>query len=97
LMSAGCDFEERMPIEMATLNQTQPLGKEKTLESTVHFDIGSIEISGEKQKDPILLRLGIQQAGFSPKFATTHLLAEQRADFISAFRVRINWAFLHRD
>jgi len=68
LMSAGCDFEERMPIEMATLNQTQPLGKEKTLESTVHFDIGSIEISGEKQKESLYsCDLEYNKAGFSPE------------------------------
>jgi hypothetical protein len=68
LMFAGCDFEERMPIEMATQNQAQPLGKEKALESTVRFDIGSIEITGEKRSDSIYsYDLEYDKAGFFPE------------------------------
>ena len=68
LISAGCDFEERMPIEMATLTQTQPLGKEKTLESTIRFDIGSVEISGERQKESLYsYDLEYDKVGFSPE------------------------------
>jgi hypothetical protein len=68
LISAGCDFNERMPIEMATLNQTQPLGKEKTLESTIRFDIGSIEISSENRKESLYsYDLEYDKVGFSPE------------------------------
>jgi hypothetical protein len=48
-MFAGCVFEERVPIEMVSMNQTQPLGKEKSLESTIRFDIGSLEITGDEK------------------------------------------------
>jgi len=46
---AGCYFEERVPVEMVSMNQSRPLGTEKSLESTVHFDIGSLEISAEEK------------------------------------------------
>ncbi len=46
LLLAGCSFEDRVPIEMTATSQSQPLGKEKTLESTIRFDIGSLEITG---------------------------------------------------
>lgn len=47
LMLAGCDFEDRVPIEMVSMSRTQTLVKEKILESTISFDIGSLEITGE--------------------------------------------------
>lgn len=43
---AGCDFEERIPIETVSTTQTQPLGREKSLESIINFGIGSLEITG---------------------------------------------------
>ena len=92
LISAGCDFEERMPIEMVTLNQTQPLGKEKTLESTIRFDIGSVEITAKRRQNPCTpIIWNTTKSAFPPKFITTRLLTEQRDDFISAYRIRINW------
>jgi hypothetical protein len=48
LLFGGCSFGERVPLEMVTTSQNQPLQKEKTLDSTVRFDIGSLEITGEK-------------------------------------------------
>ncbi len=47
LISVGCSFEERVPIEMVSMNKTQPLGKEKALDSNIRFDVGSLEIAGE--------------------------------------------------
>jgi hypothetical protein len=49
LVFAGCYFEERVPIEMVSMNQTQPLKEEKSLESTIRFDIGSMEITGSEE------------------------------------------------
>jgi hypothetical protein len=48
LLFAGCGFENRVPIEMTSMNQSQPLGHEKALDSTIHFDIGSLEITSGK-------------------------------------------------
>jgi len=48
LLFSGCYFGERVPIEMVTTSQSQPLQKEKTLDSTIRFDIGSLEITGGK-------------------------------------------------
>jgi hypothetical protein len=47
LMLAGCDFEDRVPIEMVSISRTQTMVREKSLESTIRFDIGSLEITGE--------------------------------------------------
>jgi hypothetical protein len=49
------------------LNQIQPLGKEKTLESAIRFDIGSIEISGDRPGDSLYsYSLEYDKATFSP-------------------------------
>ncbi len=46
---AGCVIEERVPIDMVSMNQTQPFGKEKNLESTINLGIGSLEITGHER------------------------------------------------
>ena len=46
---AGCVFEERIPIETVSMNRTQPLGREKSLESIINFGIGSLEITGDEK------------------------------------------------
>jgi hypothetical protein len=48
LSFSGCRFENRVPIEMTSMSQSQPLGNEKSLDSTIHFDIGSLEITSGK-------------------------------------------------
>ncbi len=64
---AACDFQNRVPIEMVTMNQAQPVGKEKSLESTIRFDIGSLEITGERQSASLYsYDLEYDKAGFSP-------------------------------
>ena len=67
LLLAGCDFQDRIPSEMASMNQTQPLGKEKSLDSTIRFDIGSLEISGGR-KDAALYALNLEydKASYTP-------------------------------
>jgi len=49
LLLTGCGFDDRVPIEMVSINQTQPLGKEKSLDSTIRFDVGSLEITGAQR------------------------------------------------
>jgi hypothetical protein len=68
LLFAGCDFEDRVPIEMASMNQTQPLGKEKSLDTTIRFDIGSLEITG-RQKSSALYSFDLEydKASYSPQ------------------------------
>ncbi|MBN1571056.1 MAG: hypothetical protein JXA73_24685 [Acidobacteria bacterium] len=67
IMFAGCDFVERVPIEMVTLNQAQPLGKEKALESTIRFDVGSIEVTSDKRDASIYsYDLEYDKSGFHP-------------------------------
>ena len=48
LLLAGCRFENRVPIDMASMSQSQPLRQEKSLDSTIRFDIGSLEITSDK-------------------------------------------------
>ncbi len=64
---AGCDFQDRIPIEMASMTRTQPLGKEKSLDSTIRFDIGSLEITGS-HKDAALYSFNLEydKASYTP-------------------------------
>jgi hypothetical protein len=69
LLLAGCDFSERMPAEMTATSQSRPLEKEKALESTVRFDIGSLEItSGKRGGSLFSYDLEYDKAGFAPEF-----------------------------
>lgn len=64
---AGCYYEERVPIDMVSINQSQPLGTEKSLKSTIRFDIGSLEISGAKEDgDLYSLDLEYDKASYEP-------------------------------
>jgi hypothetical protein len=65
---AGCRFEDRVPIEMASMTRTQPLGQEKALDSTIKFDIGSLEITGApKDSDLYSLDLEYDKASYAPE------------------------------
>lgn len=67
LFFAACDFQNRVPIEMVTLNQAQPIANEKSLDTTVRFDIGSLEITGEKGAASVYsYTLDYDKAAFSP-------------------------------
>jgi len=68
LMLSGCGFEDRVPIEMTSMSGTQTVVKEKSLESTVRFDIGSLEITGE-QTDVSLFSyyLEYDKASYTPE------------------------------
>jgi hypothetical protein len=68
LVSAGCYFEERVPIDMVSMNQTQPLKEEKSLEATIRFDIGSMEITGDEKLSPLYsMDLEYDKNSYEPK------------------------------
>jgi len=63
----GCNFEERVPAEMASLEKSQPLGKEKSLSADVRFDIGSLEVAAEKSSSLYSLDLEYDKASYRPE------------------------------
>lgn len=64
---AGCSFEDHVPIDMISLNQSQPLGSEKSLDATVRFDVGSLEISQEADASSLYsLDLMYDRASYIP-------------------------------
>lgn len=82
MIFAGCGFEDRIPIEMVTMSRVQPLGSEKSLDSTIRFDIGSLEISaGVEQEELYSLDLEYDKAGFVPDFQYDPGLAGEEGRF----------------
>jgi len=66
--SAGaCNFEERVPAEVVSLNQSQPLGKEKNLEADIRFDVGTLEVSTEKSGKAYSIDLDYDKASYKPE------------------------------
>ncbi len=67
LMLTGCDFEDRVPIEMVSMSRTQTMVGEKSLESNIRFDIGSLEIAGEPTAVSLYsFYLEYDKAGYTP-------------------------------
>jgi hypothetical protein len=67
LIFTACNFDERVPTEMVSMNQAQPLGKEKSLESNIRFDVGSLEIKGGEKSGPLYsLDLEYDKASYTP-------------------------------
>jgi len=64
---AACDFEERVPVEMTSLNQSRPLGNEKSLNADIRFDIGSLEISGDKASALYSVDLEYDKGSYQPE------------------------------
>ncbi len=67
LLFTGCDFEERVPAEMTSMSQSQPKGKEKSLEADIRFDIGSLEVVGEKDSKLYSMDLEYDKASYQPE------------------------------
>jgi hypothetical protein len=63
---SGCDIEERIPAEMVSLNQKQPLGTEKSLNADIRFDIGSLEVSGQKDSNLYSMDLEYDKVSYQP-------------------------------
>jgi len=69
LLYPGCSLDERAPVKMASISQSQPLAQEKSLEVDVRFDIGSLEITGEKKEGSLYsFDLDYDKAAYSPEF-----------------------------
>ncbi len=49
LAFAGCEIPDRVPTEMVTTSQTQSPNKEKSLDASVRLDVGTLEITSDKQ------------------------------------------------
>jgi hypothetical protein len=64
---SGCDFEERVPAEMVSMDQSQPIGKERSLDADIRFDIGSLEITGQKSSNLYSLDLEYDKASYQPE------------------------------
>ncbi len=67
LACCACDFEPRVAAEMVSLDQSQPMGKEKSLSAEIRFDIGSLEISGGKDAKLYSMDLEYDKATYQPE------------------------------
>ncbi len=67
LLLSGCALDERVPVEMAKLDLSRPLAKETSLQAEVTLDVGSLEITGETQKDLYSLDLEYDKSTYEPK------------------------------
>lgn len=64
---AGCHFAPRIPVEMVTLSQFQRMNNEKTMQSTIRFDVGTLEITGGKEMDSLYaLDLEYDKSSYKP-------------------------------
>ena len=70
---SGCRFpENQAPVEAVSLNQSQPLGKEKNLEATLLFDFGSLEITREENNNRLYsLELEYDKVRYTPDIQYT--------------------------
>lgn len=64
---SGCDFERRLPAEMSSLSESRPLGNEKSLDANVRFDIGSLEITGQKSSNLYSMDLEYDKSSYQPE------------------------------
>jgi hypothetical protein len=63
----ACDFEPRVAAEMESMNKSQPLGNEKSLSADIRFDIGSLEIAGEKDTTLYSVDLEYDKSSYQPE------------------------------
>jgi hypothetical protein len=79
---AACIYEDHIPIEMVSMNQSQPLGTEKSLEATVRFDVGSLEISQESDAASLYsLDLYYDKASYMPDIQYDSAFAGEEGRF----------------
>ena len=64
---SACDFEPHVPVEMTSMSQSHPLGKEKSLDANIRFDIGSLEIFGEKSSAAYAVDLEYDKSSYQPE------------------------------
>jgi hypothetical protein len=79
---AGCYYEERVPVDMVTMDQSRPLENEKSLESTVRFDVGSLEIGAVQMPDSVYsLDLMYDRASYEPDIQYNSAFAGEEGRF----------------
>jgi hypothetical protein len=66
LLTAGCGLEERIPAEMVTLDQARPIAGEASLNASVSFDIGALEINAETAPGLYSLNMEYDKAIYNP-------------------------------
>jgi hypothetical protein len=64
---AGCDFEERVPAEMTSMDQARPLENEKSLNAEIRFDIGSVDITADRKPNAYSIDLEYDKSSFQPE------------------------------
>jgi hypothetical protein len=67
LLLSGCSLEERVPVEMAKIAKSSPVGNASSLQVDIRLDIGSLEISGEKSSNLYSLDLEYDKASYQPE------------------------------
>ncbi len=82
LLFSGCHPDMYVSSEMVSMNGVQPLGKEKSLDATIDFDIGSLELSGEKNASLLYsFDLEYDKASYQPEVNYDTLLAGEEGRF----------------
>jgi hypothetical protein len=66
LLFSSCGWEDRMPAEMTSLSQSQPLGQEKSLGADIHIDVGALEIASETKPLAYSMDLEYDRASYRP-------------------------------
>jgi hypothetical protein len=64
---AGCDFEERVPAEMVSMDQSRPLENEKSLSAEIRFDVGSVDITADRKPNAYSMDLEYDKSSFQPE------------------------------
>ncbi len=67
LALCACDLEPRVAAEMVSLDQSQPIGNEKSLSAEIRLDIGSLEISGGAGSNLYSMDLEYDKASYQPE------------------------------
>ena len=67
LLMCACGFEERVPAQMISMDQNQPIGKEKSLSADIRFDIGSLEVTGDSRPNLYAMDLEYDKASYEPE------------------------------
>jgi hypothetical protein len=64
LTICGCELGDRIPPELVSISRSQPLGNEKSLDATVRFDIGTLEVSAAAAPNLYSMDLDYDKAHF---------------------------------
>ena len=60
----ACELGDRIQPDLVSISRSQPLGKEKSLDATVRFDIGTLEVSAASASNLYSMDLDYDKAHF---------------------------------